>query len=95
MQYTKGKAGPISRMIIDINMVHHFDDGTPKARARGTGIAQLARTRKGVSFLIQGKHHRALRDELQEGSSIDVTVRWTARDEVTIVETHPAQKLAA
>lgn len=94
MIYTKGKAGPVSRMTIDIHHIHHFDEGMPNARARGDGIARLAKSDRGVSFLIQGKHHRALRDQLEIGGQIDVTVRWTARDEVTVTQTHQIAKAA-
>lgn len=94
MKYTKGQAGPISRLRLEIGRVHHFDEGGAQARARGDGIATMARGVKGVSFLIQGKHHRALREALVVGGTVDVTVRWTARDEVTIIETHTVAKAA-
>lgn len=94
MKYTKGKAGPVSRMKLEIANVHHFDEGSTQSRARGDGIATMAKGVKGVSFLIQGKHHRALRASLVEGGIIDVTVRWTARDEVTVTETHLIAKAA-
>ena len=95
MKYTKGKAGPISRMQIEITMVHHFSEGTPQSRARGQGLARMAGGKiKGVTFLAQGRHHLALRERLVEGEAIDVTVRWTARDEVTVIETHDMAKAA-
>lgn len=89
MKYTRGKAGPVSRMLIEVGNVHHFDKDAPNGRSRGDGIATMKSGIKAVSFLAQGKHHKALlAEDIAVGKTIDVTVRWTARDEVTVTEVH-------
>lgn len=96
MHYTRGKAGPTSRMQLDISSINHFDTGLPNGRSRGDGIATLKSGPRAVSFLAQGKHHKALLAAgAAIGKTVDVTVRWTARDEVTIVGVHPALAAAA
>lgn len=92
--YTKGKAGPVSRMRLEITDVVHIDDGAA-SRARGEGVAELARGRlKGVTFLVQGRNHAAARDLLVRGAFVDVTARWTGGTAITIVETHRPEQVA-
>lgn len=94
MKYTKGKAGPVSRMQLEIREVLHMGEGA-NSRAKGDGIATMAGGRiKGVSFLVQGKNHAAVRDLLVPGGMVDVSVRWTGGTAVTIVEAHPLPKAA-
>lgn len=96
MKYTKGKAGPVSRMLLEVSSVHHFDQGAPNGRSRGDGVATMRSGVKSVSFLAQGKHHKALIEAgIAVGATVDVTVRWTARDEVTVTEVHQALDKAA
>lgn len=96
MKYTRGKAGPVSRMLLEVSSIHHFDQGAPNGRTRGDGVATMKSGVKAVSFLAQGKHHKALLAAgARVGETVDITVRWTARDEVTVVEVHPALAKAA
>jgi len=96
MKYTRGKAGPTSRMQLELTSINHFDMGLPNGRSRGDGVATMKSGVKAVSFLAQGKHHKALLAAgARVGETVDITVRWTARDEVTVVEVHPALAKAA
>lgn len=96
MKYTKGQAGPVSRMHLEIIQIHHFDEDGPQSRARGQGMATLARGKlKGVSFLAQGRHQKRLKAALETSTTVELTVRWTARDEVTVMEVHPPVAKAA
>lgn len=95
MKYTKGKAGPTSRMTLEITYFMSINDG-PNSRARGEGIAILSGGRKrGVNFLVQGGNFTKNSDLIKPGAVLDVTVRWTGGSAVTIIETHRPMAKAA
>lgn len=94
-QYTKGRAGPVSRLTLEIRDVINIEDG-PNSRARGDGVATMAGGKiRGVSFLVQGGNHAAVRDRMVQGETLDVSVRWTGGSAVTIIEYHPPVAKAA
>lgn len=95
MQYTRGKAGPVSRMRIEVSTADVTDAGT-NSRAAGGGVAEMARGRlKAVEFVVQGRHVEAARAALRPGGVIDADVRWTGGTAVTIVKVHGAEAGAA
>lgn len=86
--YTRGRAGPVSRMKLEVSDVEIVDAGT-NSRAGGGGVAEMARGRlKAVEFRIQGRHVQDARPYLAKGGTIDVDVRWTGGTAVTIVKVH-------
>jgi len=88
MIYSKGKAGPVSRMTIEVGDVDITEDGA-NSRCGGDGIAEMARGKvKGVSFRVQGRKFEAARPWLVRGAKLDVDVRWTGGSAVTIVTVH-------
>ena len=88
MQYTRGRAGPVSRMTIEVSTVDVTEAGT-NSRASGGGVATMAGGRlKAVEFNIQGKHLEAARAALSVGGVIDADVRWTGGTAVTIKKVH-------
>lgn len=97
VKYTKGRAGPVSRLQIEISTVDITEAG-PNSRASGGGIATMAGGRlKAVEFNIQGKHVDAARDNLVPGDTIDVDVRWTGGTAITVKKVHggtPGERVA-
>ena len=95
MQYTRGKAGPVSRMRIEVSTADVTDAG-PNSRVSGGGVAEMARGRlKAIEFVAQGKHVEAARAALRPGGVIEADVRWTGGTAVTIVKVHSAEAGAA
>lgn len=88
INYSRGRKGPESRMLLGINHVDHVEAG-PNSRANGGGVATMAGGRqKAVEFFVQGRHHKAARVYLAPGGTIDATVRWTGGTAVTITAVH-------
>jgi len=84
MKYTKGRRGPESTNVVRIEFLN--PSGTPgNPMAKGVMYAHLKSEKRMVSFLAQGKNAKALMDaRAQHGEVLTVTMRWTARDSVTI-----------
>jgi hypothetical protein len=94
MNYTRGKAGPVSRMTIEVSDVDISENGA-NSSAGGGGVAEMARGRlKAVEFRIQGKHLASARPYLAKGGTLDVDVRWTGGTAVTIVKVHGGRQPA-
>jgi hypothetical protein len=83
MQYTKGIRGPESTNVAKVE--HHSVSG-PDANplVKGTMTMNLKKGPRLVSFMAQGKHARAFLDIVKESPTIVATVRWTARESVTV-----------
>jgi hypothetical protein len=91
MNYTRGKAGPVSRMRIEVSTVEITEAGA-NSRASGGGVATMAGGRlKAVEFNIQGKHVDAARPSLVPGGVLDVDVRWTGGTAITVKKVHGAE----
>lgn len=84
MQYTKGIRGPESSNKVDIQYLKV--EGTPNnPMAKGTMLVHLFKGPRMVRFMAQGKNAKALIDTHRDiGATFGVTMRWTARDAVTI-----------
>lgn len=84
MKYTKGKRGPETTH--DVSIVHLKQDGTPdNPLVKGVMSVTLKSGVRMVSLLAQGKNAKALLAEREaKGDQVRLTMRWTARDSVTV-----------
>lgn len=88
MQYTRGKAGPVSRMTIEVSTAEITENGS-NSRAMGGGVATLAGGRlKALEFTIQGRNLDAARAGLCAGGVLDVDARWTGGTAIAIKKVH-------
>lgn len=89
MQYTKGKKGPEST---NLAKVQHFrvDGPDNNPLIKGVLSLQLKAGPRMVSFMAQGKHAKRFIETMKKPTAnndnpeVMVTVRWTARDSVTL-----------
>lgn len=85
MNYTKGRAGPVSTHAI---VIDHFriegPDQNPMLKAVAT--ISLRTGKRSVGLIAQGQKARALRDSLAVSNEIRAEVRWTGREAVTVTK---------
>ena len=84
MRYTKGKRGPETTH--DVAIFHLKQEGTPdKPLVKGVMSVTLKSGTRMVSLLAQGKNAKALlADHKDRGDNLRLTMRWTARESVTV-----------
>lgn len=96
MRYTKGKRGPETTH--DVSIVHLKTEGTPdNPLVKGVMSVTLKAGTRMVSLLAQGKNAKALLAEQEaRGDQMRLTMRWTARESVTVtgIETPALDKAA-
>lgn len=96
MKYTKGKRGPETTH--DVGIVHLSSSGTPdNPIVKGVMNVTLKAGNRMVSLLAQGKNAKALlAAQAANGDGMRLTMRWTARECVTVtgVEEAGADKAA-
>lgn len=91
MKYNRGRCGPVS---ISKAKVAHFriDGTTSNPLVKGVLDVELKSGRRMVSFMAQGRHAQDFLAANENCSEKEVTVqlsmRWTARESVTIIGVH-------